>query len=309
MVILQDAYIQVSKDCNQDCVFCTQPKEKISYTYEETINLIDSFRAKGATSVVYTGGEPTLVPFLDKLITYVDSFGMNQRVITNGALLDDIEYCKKLKSAGLGHVIISLHSHIPEVSKKIRTVNHLEKSLKAIRNLLNLNMTVHINCTINSLNAPHLYDYSKFMLKHFPEIGHYGFNFIEVGGNAAINTWTVPKISKIELQLHKALHNLISHGKSLRVERVPLCYMCNLEEYSSEARRFLGNQKYQTQFTDGHLQEFSTEGYRHAEDCKVCTLKGICPGLKQAYIAVHGLDELYPLFKDPQKLIDMNLSD
>lgn len=310
MVKLQDGYIQVTKDCNQECIFCTQPKEEISFTYEEIKKQILDYKKEGFKSIVYTGGEPTILPYLIDIIKFVDGLGLDQRVITNGSKLDDPELCKKLVDAGLKRIIISIHTHIPEIGEKISQTKNLTKTIKGIRNMLDAGCVVHTNTTIISLNAPHLYEFAKFLTKNFPEIGHMVLNFVEIGGRAAENKWVVPKLSDIELQLYKALRHLNEHNVTFRVERVPLCYMCDFEESSSETRRFLGNQQYHTFFVkDRKLKKFTYEGYVKSEDCKFCKMNKLCAGVKAEYEKFYGLKELYPLFKSPQRLIDMNIED
>ncbi len=310
MVKLQDGYIQVTKDCNQDCVFCTQPKEEISFSYDEIKEQILEYKKQGFKSIVYTGGEPTLLPYLFDLIKFTKSLGMDQRVITNGSNLDKPEYCRKLVEAGLPRIIISVHTHIPEIGKKISQTTNLSKTIKGIRNMLDAGCVVHINTTIHSLNVPHLYGFVKFMTTNFPEIDHFVLNFVEIGGRAAENKWVIPKLSDIELQLYRALKHLKENNKTFRVERVPLCYMCDFEEFSSETRRLLGNQQYHTFFVkDKKLQKFNYEEYVKAEDCKFCKMNKICAGIKSKYKEFYGSEELYPLFKSPQRLIDMNIKD
>ena len=153
------------------------------------------------------------------------------------------------------------------------------------------------------------------MLENFPEVSHYVLNFVEVGGRAAVNTWVVPRYIDIELELCKSLKLLRSHGKTFRVERVPLCYMCDFEEFSSETRRILGQQNYYTYFVaENELEAFGRGAsydvdYTKADVCKYCPMSKICAGVKKTYANLHGLKELYPLFKDPQVLIDKKLED
>jgi MoaA/NifB/PqqE/SkfB family radical SAM enzyme len=315
MKVHQDGYIQLTLDCNHECVFCTQPKSEIYMALEDIKKRIIEYKKAGFTRFIFTGGEPTLHPDLLAIAKWVCDQGVELKMITNGSKLADKKFCRKIVDAGLKHVVVSIHTHKSEIARKISTKTDLNKTLKGVRNMVDAGAIVTINTTIISLNYPYLSEFARFMVKKFPEIGHYVFNFVEIGGRAAENKWVVPKYSDIELELGRTLNFLYLNRKSFRVERVPLCYMGDFQAYSSETRRKLGNQEYVGYFLRHKESQTTNEDtvyniqYEKSEDCKICFLSTICAGVKSNYIEKYGLEELYPLFKPVKQFIDMNLSD
>lgn len=315
MSVQQDLYIQVTKDCNQECIFCTQPKVDIYLPFSRIKEMAQEWKKSGGNSIVLTGGEPTLHPEIVEIAKYFDEEGFTQRMITNGSRLSDNGLCKRLLEAGLRKYHFSIHSHKEDVAESISKTRNLKDALKGVRNMIDLGAEVCINLTIIKNNYPHLSEYFRFMRSNFPEVHHFVLNFVEIGGRAAENKQIIPKLSDVELELSRALSFLREEGCTMRVERVPLCYMADNEIYSSETRRILGNQEYHSYLISEDYTQVTGKdtiysiGYIKGEDCGKCWLSGMCVGVKKSYHELFGTDELYPLFKPIRPFIDMNLSD
>ena len=315
MRVYEDGYIQVTRDCNQECIFCTQPKHPEFLPLEKIKRKVREYKRQGFTSIVYTGGEPTIYPYILEVIRFVEEQGMEQRMITNGSKLADISFCKRLVKAGLRKVVISVHTHKRELAKRISKTDNLPNTMKGIKNMLEIGCEVNINITIIKLNYPHLSEFVRYLVERFPKIRHFVFNFVEVGGRAAENKGIIPKLSEVELELRKAMQFLIESGRTLRVERVPLCYMGDFEVFSSETRRILGNQEYHTYYISEDKTQINSKeliydkDYLKSDDCEICWLSPICAGVKNSYKEIHGMDEIYPLFKPVKPFLEMNLSD
>ena len=118
------------------------------------------------------------------------------------------------------------------------------------------------------------------------------------------NKDVIPRFNDFELELHKALRILENSGKTFRVERVPLCYMTDFEHVSTETRKIVKNEKRVIYFLDekGALSQdcWKREG---SEKCSACSLGKICAGVdfRGEY---YKKEELYPVFVDPQEIID-----
>ncbi len=299
-------YMQITRKCNRECVFCSNPYVEDELTFEEAKRQIDDYAKKGINEIVFTGGEPTINGNLPELIKYCKSIWMECRIITNAQKLADAEYAKKLADAGLKHVMVSIYSHERDIEEKLtKTEGSFEKTIKGIKNSLRYFPAININITINSLNASHLHETIGFLVEKFPEIKHYVFNNLDVTGRALENKWTVPKLVDIELGLSKALELLNLHGKTFRVERVPLCYMQGFEEFSTETRKIVKKQQYRCLFLNDsgrELREIKNFYYSKAECCNFCFLNKICAGLNERYAKIFGLNELFPVFDNPQNI-------
>ena len=80
-------YIQVTRECNQHCRFCSNPPSGRTASLEELQALVDDLISRGCDGIILTGGEPTLFTELPALVRHVASHGLPPRIISNGQTL------------------------------------------------------------------------------------------------------------------------------------------------------------------------------------------------------------------------------
>lgn len=304
-------YIQVTRQCNQECRFCSNPPTKNTLGYAEGIKEVQHFMRDGYEGVIFTGGEPTLSEDLPKFIQYCTKNGMTCRVITNGQKIADMDYLKKLIAAGLKHLHVSLYSVKPDVQAFLtQKKDSLKNILKALENIKNIGaISVDVNTVICKYNAGHLSENVKYLVLEFPFIKHFVWNNLDpLMNRAAENPDTIPRLVHFEVELKKAVQILIEKGKTFRVERVPLCYMEGFEYASTETRKIIKNEERAVFFLDekGLICQ-KTFTYGKAACCNVCTLNGICAGLYEMD-KYYSSSELYPVFRSTEKIRKMVLN-
>lgn len=305
------AYIQVTRKCNQKCRFCSNPPNKRTLSLEQGKRLVDIYIKKGFDGVIFTGGEPTLSPYLTDFIEYAQKKNIPQRIITNGQELAGFDYLESLKEAGLYHLHLSIYSIKEKVQDSLtRNPGSLRKILKALGNLGRISgITVDINTVINHYNADHLLENVKFIVERFPFVRHFVWNNLDpIMNRARKNPDTIPHLSEFELSLHQAMEFLEKNNKTFRAERIPLCYLPNYEHTLNETRKLVKKEKRLTFFLDSRGFLFEKEwldkwGYGKAECCKSCLLTPICPGLYQIN-KFYSSKELHPVFAEKQIIID-----
>ncbi len=137
-------YIQITRECNQKCIICSNPPTDRTVDFETIKKEIRDLKKNGYAEVILTGGEPTLNPDLAEIIRYAMSQKIEPRIITNGQKIADINYLKKLKKAGLEHLHLSVYSHRPEIQAKIsQNKNSLKNIKKALENIKRLSENCH----------------------------------------------------------------------------------------------------------------------------------------------------------------------
>ena len=301
-------YIQVTRRCNQLCRFCSNPPTGVETTFEVACQHVDDLVQRGYDGVILTGGEPTIVPWLASLIRYARDKKLHVRIITNGQLLGEGSLLEELLAAGLSHVHVSLYSYRPEVQDML--ARHPGSHANIMRTLERLGelkgVTADINCVINHYNASELDANVKFVLERFPFIHHFVWNNLDPRMNrVAENPDTIPRLWEFELSLYRAMQLVSKSGRTFRVERVPLCYMVEFAECSTETRKIVKEEERIVHFLDqkGCVRQVS-RGFVHAkaEVCRVCTLDPICAGLDGLGEYFDG-SELYPVFVDPEPII------
>jgi sulfatase maturation enzyme AslB (radical SAM superfamily) len=98
-------HISPCNPCNLTCSFCCFANRamKEMLTVDQMKKALDSFRELGASGVEFTGGgEPTLHPKLNEVITYAHSLGYKIGICTNGSKLKKIKTWDKLSWVRLG---------------------------------------------------------------------------------------------------------------------------------------------------------------------------------------------------------------
>ena len=144
-------YIQVTRACNQTCIFCSNPELDREATLEDAKALVDDFVERDYDGIIITGGEPTLFRELAPLITYARSKGLGVRMITNGQKTSDMDFLRPLYEAGLRHVHQSVYTHDPEVQARLTGKADSHANLSAsLDNFGALEMQVDVNITIQA---------------------------------------------------------------------------------------------------------------------------------------------------------------
>lgn len=301
-------YIQVTRRCNQCCRFCSNPPLERDLDLDEGKALIDKLAREGYEGLIFTGGEPTLSEHLPAFIEYALSRGLPPRIVTNAQRLgSEPELLDTLADAGLSHMHVSLYSSRDEVVQDLTgtpgSLANVHSTLERLGRMQG-RVTVDINTVINHYNADHLDEHVSALVERFPFIHHFVFNNIDPFMNrVADNPDTVPALWEFELSLFRALSYLQEHGRTFRVERVPLCYMTEFAHVSTETRKIVKGEERTTHFLDDKGEVHQTE-FLHdkAGCCSVCTLDPVCAGLDGVGRGFH-LSELYPVFIDPRVIV------
>jgi MoaA/NifB/PqqE/SkfB family radical SAM enzyme len=274
--------------------------------------LVDDFVKRGYFGIILTGGEPTLHPELPEITAYARDRGLHVRMITNGWRLAEDDFAKSLAEAGLQHVHVSVYSLRPDVEAVLRGIpNTLERAYKAVDNADKYGITVNINCVINKMNADHLDENIEYWIEHHPHIRHFVWNNLDPSmGRAEVNQdQFTPRLSDFEVSLRRAMTLLHKSGRTFRVEKVPLCYMTEFAETSTETRKIVKGEERIVHFLDNKQTVRQTDwGHKYSEDCDACSLRMICGGL---FDQGDGYDvvELSPVFVDMDEIVKKIIHD
>jgi MoaA/NifB/PqqE/SkfB family radical SAM enzyme len=298
-------YVQVTRTCNQTCRFCSNPPSGLEIDLGEACRRVDDLAARGYAGVIFTGGEPTLVPWLAAAVRHAAARGVAPRVITNGQRLADGALLGELVAGGLRHVHVSLYSHDPAVHDGL--TRNPGSHARAVRTLERIGaepaLTADVNCVIHHYNAGALDALVGFVRDRFPRVRHLVFNNLDARMNrVAENPDTVPTLAELEVSLARALRLAERSGLTFRVERVPLCYMAEWAHCSTETRKLVKGEERAVHFLDAKglvRQERSAFVHGKAEACRACRLDAICAGLDGLGELRDG-SELFPVFLDPE---------
>lgn len=299
-------YIQITRNCNQECRFCSNPPSgQDDISFEKLKEKVKDYERKDYDGLILSGGEPTLYPKLTEIIKYSNSIGLDCRIITNGQKTADYKYLKKLHEAGLKDIHVSIYSHEDKIQSYLtKKKDSLDNIKKTLDNLRDFDIKVNINIVINKKNSDHLFNLARFLLKEYSFISHFVFNNLDPA-NERTNKHKelIPKLSDFEVELHKTLTYLQKKEITFRVERVPLCYLSDFEFCSTETRKIVKSEIRPIDFLDEKEELIQRKFfYEKPKRCNRCSLNSICAGLYQMD-KFYESRELSPVFVSKEKIV------
>lgn len=283
----KEAYIQLHRICNHDCIFCAQPTNGLFLTYNDITKQIDDFQKEGYTWLIFSWWEPTLSPFYFDAVEYAISEWFEIRLLTNGDSMSDKNFAKKSISKGLLDYHISIHSHIEKIHDSlVKFKGSYKNSLKAMYNIVKFGGKLTINITINSYNVWYFDKTIDFLLKVIPWIEWFILNNLETSQIEAKHFWVIARLEDIALTIPQSLQLIIDAWKSVRIERVPMCYIRWYEHLSTDIEyTVLWEKKYLHYLEDqrewGEINDKTCSAhYTYWKNCESCWLKNICTGME-----------------------------
>lgn len=283
--------VQVTRYCNQKCVFCSVPPFNEQPSFEELKERIKKIKEEGTTELMLSGGEPTIRKDLTNIIAYGKSLGFESITMqTNGVLIKNKEKIEELFSAGMSKIFVSFHSHIKQTYNELTgTKSDYEKVLETLKLLNVYEGRLGVNITINSLNYRHLTELLKFLLTNYPKIHSFSINFCDLLGDAADNPSIVPRFSDVEPYLNESMKILKKENKPFMVDFVPVCFMKGFEDHCTEYQMsknkesenffFFGNDNN----VDG-LQMGDTHPKIKVDMCEFCEYETDCKGINIRHV-------------------------
>lgn len=176
--------VELTSGCNQKCIFCYNVwKEGCSKTLciktptkEQHHKIINEILKNEVFDIIFSGGEPLLILYIEELIEQCKKKKMGTMIITNGMLLTK-ERVKKLKEAGLESIQISLHHFKGNINDDITGIKgSYKKTLEGIKNVIEIMGAdrLNVNMVVIPKTYKEVYDMGKFL-------GSFGVTSFSVG--------------------------------------------------------------------------------------------------------------------------------
>ena len=140
---LKELKIELTKNCPLTCVHCSSNAHsgnKIQLSREAVISLVDQAAKLKVESIVFSGGEPLLWPWLDDAVSACAFHGLHCSLYSTGINMtgDGAQKILNLKKRGLRRVIFSLHSPLKEHHEEItRQIGSFDKTVTVMRTIGN----------------------------------------------------------------------------------------------------------------------------------------------------------------------------
>ncbi|MEM5829476.1 MAG: radical SAM protein [Candidatus Aenigmatarchaeota archaeon] len=142
--------INVTSRCNLNCPICCAELApnyfpRRDYPLEDILKFIAKQKSK---MILISGGEPTVRKDLPKIIEAIVKSGNVPLLYTNGLMLTDRRYVRKLKRSGLRLVCLSFDGFDDFVYQTLRGRKLLKQKLLALKNLKKEKMLVYLLCAV-----------------------------------------------------------------------------------------------------------------------------------------------------------------
>lgn len=187
------ANIDLTNRCNQRCPICFANSAVAGYIYEPSFEQIKKMletlkneQPVPCQAVQFSGGEPTLHPDFLKIIKLAKQMGFIQIQIASNGVKESqsIDFCKKMKEAGLNTVYFQFDGIKEETYKKVRGYNALPAKLKAMENFRKAGLTsiVLVPTVVRGINDDQIGDVVKFAKKNSDVVKGVNFQPVSFSG-------------------------------------------------------------------------------------------------------------------------------
>lgn len=285
--------LDIGRYCNIHCQFCyyhhlgdlrKQPWKSYASLQRE----IESGIERGNNRVEFTGGEPTLHPYIERMISDLKQRGIKTCIITNGII--NRHKLKSLIDAGIDEFLISIHGTEENHDRITQCKGARKAQNKTLEFLSGVSLSdgVRFNCVINKWNQNEIFAIVDYMIEWKPTLvnfinmnPHHGWEKDESTKN------TIADLREVEPLLDYEIENLESEGIGVNIRYYPMCRI------AEKHRRCICNDlhvMFDPKEWDYAVVPKSYQRYRQwgidtsnnveekGEPCSQCDLQWICGG-------------------------------
>jgi cyclic pyranopterin phosphate synthase len=237
----EDLTVTVDFHCHSACRFCIV-QEGMNYfkgvPFEKFRQAVDDNREnRRYRRVTFTGGEVTLEKKLFDYVDYARESGSFEhiRLQTNGRLLADPAYAKRLVDAGVNEYFVSLHGHDAATQDYIsQREGSFDEAIRGLANLAALDVCLMTNTVLTTINQPHLADIVETVAPFSP-VRMEWWNYLPMEDYADERGLLSP-MEKLAPSLREALARCEAHGMEAAVKYVPRCLLGEYAKYQDNTQ-------------------------------------------------------------------------
>ena len=232
-IITRRGVIWLGQTCNLRCSFCyfqnritaRDHPEHPFMSLEKAKTICSTLRAVYHNCAVdIQGGEPTIYPEIDTLVSHCAEIGLLPTLITNALLLDKRAKCASLKQAGINDLLISVHG-LGDVYDTMCGVKGAHKrQMNALENLMAEKIPFRFNCVLSKSALPDLAGVAELAIQTGAGVVNFiAFNPFEDQQNNQRSIEDVPSYSEVTPPLIEAMKILRNADIECNVRYYPLC--------------------------------------------------------------------------------------
>ncbi|HBL18502.1 MAG: hypothetical protein A2X36_10705 [Elusimicrobia bacterium GWA2_69_24] len=291
--------LKIAFSCNNRCAFCVQGDKRSRFgpkSMAEISRLLKDGRKRGADSLVFTGGEPTIQPDFLESVRVARGLGYTTiQVQTNGRKFCYPDFCRELAEAGVTEFGPSLHGSRPEIHDFLTGApGSFLQTVSGIRNLKKQGLKVITNSVITRANYRDLPELAALFVSL--GVDQFQFAFVHILGQAAENRgWLIPRKVLIEPWVKRGLDIGLAAGRVVMTEAIPFCRLRGYESCIAE-RIIPETVVYDAEATiESYTRVRQQEGKTKGPRCPECAYESVCEGPWKEYPGLFGWSEFVPI--------------
>jgi len=285
---IKKTMINIGYSCNNRCIFCYNENKRNCKKYpstKEIINKINLSRLSEKKDLEFIGGEPTIRKDFLKIIKFAKKSGFKTiKFTTNGRMLSNYNYAKKIIEAGANNIIFSIHGNSEILHDSLTRSNGSFKEMcQGIDNLKKIGFK---NIESNTVIVKQNYKNLPKIAEMISNLGINKSNFIFVnpneGGSKTNYFEIVPTYEETSKYINKTLNLGIKKGiKNWHIKDFPLCFI-------NKENQIYINKKHKEK------KSYNTEKFKksYITKCRKCNLKNKCKGYWNYYIQKYCLKQI-----------------
>jgi uncharacterized radical SAM superfamily Fe-S cluster-containing enzyme len=184
--------VDLTNRCNMMCNPCFMDANQVGYVhepdFEEIKEILDrgvSYKPKRQAMILFSGGEPTIVPHFLDACRYAKKVGYYSILAaTNGiAFAQSKEFCQQAKEAGLDGVYLQFDGASEEANSHRHVGNLFDVKLHAVNNLSDVGIKITLVTTIlNGINNDHVGKVVEFAAQNIDKVRTIAFQPVSFTG-------------------------------------------------------------------------------------------------------------------------------
>lgn len=285
--------MQVTSDCNQNCVYCTRSRESREPSLQELKSKIKSF--DNVDQIIITGGEPLLRSDIFEIIQEAKKKA-KVHLQTNGTLITS-GVARKLEKSGLDSILV----HLPTLDKFLfsflsrSSPKLLQQKFDALESLAKTNIKTGVVFVVNSLNYSELFEIAKKIFSISYKFYLQITNTIRFSQDVNEVIPLAAPLNLFKPILNKTLQFCENNHLEVRIDGIPLCFIdekffkyvsdLKVRTYDFDQKFIRGEKKYDSENYEG-------KEHVYLEHCKSCELKNLCKGFYIYYKKYYELKKL-----------------
>jgi cyclic pyranopterin phosphate synthase len=282
----EKANVRVEWACNQRCQFCWVDFGWTPPSREQVLEDLALLRARGHDRLSITGGEPTLVPWLEDVVSTAASLGFSTvELQTNAVLLARAGRAEALARAGLTDALVSLHASSAEISDAItQKPGTFEQTVVGADALARAGVRLHISHVLTSANLCETERFVDFVVQRWGKATQVVWAVAHPITRASSRTsGAIPSFDAVRPALLQGLERSLTTGLAFG----------NINEACGVPPCVLGHDPRFVAPVSPELAKH--EAFTHLPICATCEAKPRCRGVRKGYAELHGEAGLVPL--------------